>query len=242
MTTHLDRFADLLSERDRQVLAASGHGQSTGLRSPCALLIIDMTYDFIGDRPEDILESVKRFPQSCGAAGWAAAERLTGLLNAARGHQVPVLYTVRSTVHRRLEALSYGRKRRSPAGSTRRTQEGSDQVPTLIKPRTGDIVIAKSKPSAFFGTPLIEYLVGLGVRQLVCCGATTSGCVRATVVDGFSYGFSVAVVEDCTVDRWEISHSVAMFDMAGKYADLVSADTIADHFSRNDDSARDRSG
>lgn len=234
MTTHLDRFAELLSERDQQVLAASGHGQRAGMRSPCALVVVDMTYDFIGDRPEDILDSVKRFPQSCGAAGWAAADRLVELLGAARAHDVPVVYTVRNTRHRRLEELSFRRKRRSPSGTELPTPEGTDQVPALIKPLPGDIVIAKSKPSAFFGTPLIEYLVALDIRQLICCGATTSGCVRATVVDGFSYGFNVAVVEDCTVDRWEISHSVALFDMASKYADLITASVAGAHFAGSD--------
>lgn len=232
MTSHLDRFSDLLSERDRRVLAASGHGRAGGLVSPCALLVIDMTYDFIGDRPEDILESVKRFPQSCGAAGWEAAGRLAGALDAARAHGVPIIYTVRSVTHRRLEELSFGRKRRPPSGITPSERPGRAQLPTVIAPADDDIILAKSKPSAFFGTPLIEYLVGFGTRQLICCGATTSGCVRATVVDAFSYGFRVAVIEDCTVDRWEISHSVGLFDMAGKYADLVSSAAVINELTK----------
>lgn len=235
MNNHIDRFAGLLSERDRRVLAASGHGRTAGLRSPCALLVVDMTYDFIGDGPEDIIDSVKRFPQSCGAAGWEAAERLAPVLAEARERDVPVVYTVRSAAHRPLEELSFGRKRRSPVKNTARVVgvEG-EQVPSLIAPEPGDIVIAKSKPSAFFGTPLIEYLVGFGIRQVVCCGATTSGCVRATVVDAFSYGFGVALVEDCTVDRWEISHTTGLFDMGSKYADLVSSTAVIEHFARSD--------
>lgn len=235
MNTQIDRFAALLSERDRRVLAASGHGRAAGLRSPCALLVIDMTYDFIGDRPEDITESVKRFPQSCGAAGWEAAERLVPVLTEARERDVPVVYTVRSATHRPLEELSFGRKRRSPVNDAARVMAAEDeQVPSLIAPEPGDIVIAKSKPSAFFGTPLIEYLVGFGIRQVVCCGATTSGCVRATVVDAFSYGFGVAVIDDCTVDRWEISHSTGLFDMQQKYADLVSSKEVIDYLATSD--------
>lgn len=230
MGSQPDRYSSLLTEQDRQVLAASGHGQPLGLTTPCALLVIDMTYDFIGDRPEPILDSAGRFPQSCGEAGWAAVERLGGVLDAARVNQVPVIYTVRSVSHRRLESLSFSRKRDTGGRPSPRVLPESEQVPTVIAPVAGDIVIAKSKPSAFFNTPLTEYLVGLGIRQLVCCGATTSGCVRATVVDAFSHGVQTALIEDCTVDRFESSHQMAMFDMACKYADLVTADEAAAHF------------
>jgi nicotinamidase-related amidase len=85
-------------------------------------------------------------------------------------------------------------------------------------------VILKDKPSVFFGTPLMSYLHELQVDTLLVVGTTTSGCVRATVVDAFSYNFKVVVVEECVFDRGQISHKVNLFDMQAKYADVVPLD------------------
>ena len=84
------------------------------------------------------------------------------------------------------------------------------------------MVIRKDKPSVFFGTPLMSYLHELQVDTLLVTGTTTSGCVRATVVDAFSYNFKVVVVEECVFDRGQASHQVNLFDMQAKYADVVS--------------------
>jgi nicotinamidase-related amidase len=91
-----------------------------------------------------------------------------------------------------------------------------------IAPQPRDVVIGKLKPSAFFGTPLASYLLELKVDTLIVCGTTTSGCVRASVLDAFSLGYRVAVVEECTFDRGEVSHAINLFDMNAKYADVVS--------------------
>lgn len=219
-----DRF---LTERDRAVYAASGYGWSGELRMPAALLVIDMTFDFLGDRPEPIMESIRRYPNSCGQRGWAAAERLAPVLAAARGSGAPVVYTARGTEHLELERLAWGAKNTASAAAT---AGDAAPFPDVIAPEPGDAVIHKTKPSAFFDTPLIEYLVSYGIRQVVCAGATTSGCVRASVVDAFSYGFRVAVVEECTADRGELAHAVNLFDMQQKYADVITAERAAAFF------------
>jgi nicotinamidase-related amidase len=103
------------------------------------------------------------------------------------------------------------------------------QLHTDIEPQTGDIFIGKSKPSAFFGTMLVPYLVDLNADSLLVCGSTTSGCVRATVVDGFSYNYRMAVVKECTFDRFESSHAVNLFDMHMKYADVVAFDETLEY-------------
>src|SRR5579884_4285829 len=82
-----------------------------------------------------------------------------------------------------------------------------------IAPAPGDLVLAKPGPSAFFGTALLAHLIQRGIDTLLVAGCTTSGCVRATVVDAASYGFRVSVVEECVFDRFEISHHVALFDL-----------------------------
>ena len=103
---------------------------------------------------------------------------------------------------------------------------GNTILPT-IAPRPQDIVIRKAKPSVFFGTLLNAYLVDLQVDTIIATGGVTSGCIRSTVVDGFSYNYRLAVVEECTFDRGEASHAVGLFDLQSKYADVVRLDERA---------------
>jgi nicotinamidase-related amidase len=84
------------------------------------------------------------------------------------------------------------------------------------------MVVYKRKASVFFGTPSISFLTRNSVDTLLVGGGTTSGCVRAFVVDAFSYGFKVAVVEECTFARGQSSHKMSLFDMHQKYADVIS--------------------
>ena len=91
-----------------------------------------------------------------------------------------------------------------------------------VAPREGDILVPKRHPSAFFGTALVSYLVDLRVDTLFVTGCTTSGCIRATVVDAFAYNFRVVVPHDAVYDRSPTVHAVNLFDMAQKYADVVS--------------------
>ena len=89
-----------------------------------------------------------------------------------------------------------------------------------IAPQPQDIVIEKLKPSVFFGTPLLSHLVLLGADSLIVAGTTTSGCVRATVVDAFSNNYRVAIVEEGCFDRSQASHALSLCDMNAKYADV----------------------
>lgn len=90
-----------------------------------------------------------------------------------------------------------------------------------IAPRQTDIVIPKKQASAFFGTSLASYLIGLKVDTLILTGCTTSGCVRASAVDGCQLNFKIVVPEDAVFDRSPTSHAVNLFDMASKYADVM---------------------
>ena len=100
------------------------------------------------------------------------------------------------------------------------------------KPEPGDLIIFKERPSAFFGTPLIAHLRHLDVDGLLVCGQSTSGCVRATVVDGYSYGFHTVVVEECCFDRSLLSHKVNLFDRHHKYADVMHLEDVERHLKR----------
>jgi nicotinamidase-related amidase len=98
-----------------------------------------------------------------------------------------------------------------------------------LAPREDELVIDKARASAFFGTPIDAYLRRLGIDSLIVAGESTSGCVRATVVDAYSLGFDVMVVEEATFDRVSVSHKVNLFDMHHKYATVVSLEVALDY-------------
>ncbi len=208
-----------LTDRDRIVFPRSGHGRRGGLGERPALVVVDVTYGFVGDRPEPILDSIERWPLSAGEDGWRAVDHIRTLLDAARERGVPVAYTAP------VEGPRSGRwaDKNSRRADSERPAERNTILPA-IAPREGDIVIRKDKPSGFFGTPLASRLIELGVDSLLVTGGTTSGCVRATVVDAFSFGYRVAVVEEGVFDRGQASHALGLFDMQQKYADVVSLD------------------
>ena len=85
-------------------------------------------------------------------------------------------------------------------------------------------MIEKKAASAFLGTGLAEELQQEGVDTLLVCGTSTSGCVRASVVEGMGRDFRMIVVRECVSDRSDLLHEVALFDMGSKYADLVTLD------------------
>jgi maleamate amidohydrolase len=100
----------------------------------------------------------------------------------------------------------------------------ASQVISELEPGPGEYVIRKTQASAFFGTDLAAYLVYKGVDTLFIAGCTTSGCVRASVVDAISYNFRPIVVENCVGDRAQGPHEANLFDIGQKYADLMTAD------------------
>ena len=73
-------------------------------------------------------------------------------------------------------------------------------------------------------------LQSMGIDTLIACGESTSGCVRATVVDGTTHSFKMGVVAECCFDRTEMSHHVNLFDMHQKYADVVDSEAAILYF------------
>lgn len=99
-------------------------------------------------------------------------------------------------------------------------------VADFLAPQSGDIIIRKTQASAFFGTDLSAILRAHGVDTLVVTGATTSGCVRATVIDAISMNFRPVVITDCVGDRALGPHEANLFDMGQKYANMVTSDDL----------------
>jgi nicotinamidase-related amidase len=212
---------DVVPLAERDLYAASGLGRPGGLGHRPALLVVDITIAFTGDRPEPTIDSIKRFPLSCGEAAWTALPRIRALLDRARELGLPIFYTRQAPRDSRLTAGRWAAK------NARVFEDGSgepglvDRIPDIIAPGPDEKVIDKDKPSAFFGTPLVSYLVGLGVDSLIVAGTSTSGCVRATVIDAFSLNYPTVVAEDGAFDRSPTSHKVNLFDMNSKYADVL---------------------
>ena len=208
---------DVFTKHEKVIFEKAGFGQMHELGGRPALLIIDVVYNFVGEKPEPILQSMERFPLSCGEIGWKVVDYIASFLPLVRSRCIPVIY-------------STGEPSLPPPwkASTRRKEifkwEKGNEIVKQIAPAKNDVVIRKLAPSIFFGTPVMSILFSLKVDTLLICGGVTSGCIRATVVDAASYGFNVAVIEDCTFDRSETSHKVNLFDINAKYAKAKSVD------------------
>jgi len=220
---------DVITDQDRLVYEASGYGEGRiGLGNKPALVIIDVTYNFTGDKPEPILESIKRFPYSCGEEGWQAVYQIASLLSLVREKRVPIVYTTSAMGPRPEGWVSI---KCSRIKEVARMPEANEIVKE-IAPTEKDIVIYKPRANIFYGTPLLSMLNALRVDTLLVCGTTTSGCVRASVVEAMANNFRVGVIEECTFDRGQVSHKVNLFDMNAKYADVISISEARDYISR----------
>ncbi len=186
-----------------------------------ALLAIDLYELAYQGGPQPIAELADAYPSSCGAAAWAAIPQTQALFAAARGAGIPVFYSTQET---RPDA----RPRAIHATQRKRTTNGPElyEIKSEFAPQPGDTVIRKMRASAFFGTPLAAQLTALGIRSLIICGESTSGCVRASAVDAYSHGFHVTIAEECCFDRSPLSHAINLFDLHHKYADVMRTNEI----------------
>jgi nicotinamidase-related amidase len=215
------------------VFEAAGYGGDMKLGRRPALLIVDVTYAFTGSRPMPVLEAVRECRTACGETAWAAVTQINQLREAAYAAQVPVFYT-RARPVQMLGGLGQWAAKSARAAEDVNSPRASTIVAEL-EPHSGDYVLEKSKPSAFFGTDLLSLLVLNRIDTLVVTGGAASGCVRATVIDAFSYNYPVAVVPEATFDRSEVVRAVNLFDLQSKYANLLSLKGAQEYFSRSGD-------
>jgi len=214
---------DAIPDTERDAYEAAGFGKSSGIGTRPALLIIDVQYRTVGTEPKPFWDSIEEFPTSCGDTGWKAVTQIKKLLGQFRKNEWPVIYPYVAPK----ESFDTGRLAAKVPALMGVAAKGYEFVPD-IAPVEGDILLPKRHPSAFFGTPLVSYLVERGIDTLVVTGCTTSGCVRGSVVDGFAYNFRCVVPQDAVYDRSWTSHLVNLFDMNAKYADvMLTADVIA---------------
>jgi nicotinamidase-related amidase len=222
---------EFLTERDKLHLAAIWEKpEPFGFGETPALLVIDNYYSILGERLP-LLEAIKTYPGSCGLEGWQAIDKTAELLAAARNCEIPVVYC------HGLDGYPLPFRR----GATKEWRPRENELPDWVRdrmndivdeiaPRPGELVIGKTGPSIFQGSPLQFYLTDLGIDTLIMTGNSTSGCVRASVVDGMTNHYYVGVVEDCVFDRTQASHAMSLFDMHEKYADVIDLAAAVNYF------------
>jgi maleamate amidohydrolase len=197
-------------DNDEQVYARQGFGAQLDIPGPYGLLIVDFVNGFAD-------------PQAFGGGNIARAiERTVPLLAHAREHGWAIAQSRIVFADDDADANVFTLKVPSLLALKEHSQ-GSAFVPQL-QPRAGELVVRKTAPSAFFGTSLAAWLTQRGVRTLAVAGATTSGCVRASVVDAMQYGFRPLVLSDCVGDRAQAPHEANLFDMEQKYAAVMARD------------------
>jgi len=141
---------------------------------------------------------------------------------------VPVIYTtgVRRADNWDSGSCSWKNTRTGEGPLVTRTERDGDEIVDEIAPEPHDTVVLKQKPSGFFGSNVLSYLVLLGCDSVIVTGTTTSGSVRATVLDAFSNNFRVTIPEEACFDRSEASHAINLCDMHAKYADVLKVEEV----------------
>lgn len=189
-----------------------------------AILAIDLYELAYQGGPLPVSEVTKEFPSSCGVNAFNAIGPSLRLFAAARAAALPIFYTTNETRPAGKPNAVRATNRRMPGTASKDFDIRRD-----FAPQEDDVVIFKQRASAFFGTPLVAHLTQLGIDTIIVLGESTSGCVRASTVDGYSYGFHMVMAEECCFDRSDVSHKVNLFDLHHKYADVMKTDAII-HF------------
>jgi maleamate amidohydrolase len=202
-------------EQARQVYAAARLGQSITLGSRPAVLVVDFSCGFTD--PECAL----------GSDMTEAVEATKRLLDRARAKGLPVVFTT----------IGYGPSLKDGGLWLQKIPSLGDlqvggrwvEIDPRLEPREDETIVLKKGASAFFGTNLPSILISQGVDSVILCGATTSGCIRATAIDLLQYGYPTLVPRECVADRAQAPHEANLFDIQAKYADVVSLDEVLDY-------------
>lgn len=200
-----------MDEETRKLYNERGLGGRQGAGTRPALVIVDLNRGFTDPAS----------PLHCDTDG--AVEATARLLEAARSSGCPVAFTtIQYDESGRRVAKAFIDK--VPTLLTLAPDTPWPQIDERITPAPGEPVLLKLFASAFFGTPLAPMLAAAHCDTIVITGASTSGCVRATAVDGMQYGYRVVVPRDAVADRAPGPHEANLFDIDAKYGDVVSTE------------------
>lgn len=215
-------WQQLIPEADRAASARAGFGRSAGFGERPALLVIDVQYRTVGEPQGWVDQGVETYKTAC-AAGWAAVPHIARLIGAFRRRGAPVIFP---HVAPKL-AYDAGRLAQKVPEIMAIDERGYHFV-AEVAPEPGEILVPKRHPSAFFATSLASYLIDGRVDTVVLAGCTTSGCIRASAVDAFSYNLRVAVADEAVYDRSDLVHAVNLFDISAKYGDVLGVEAVLD--------------
>lgn len=215
-------WKDVFSQDDLATYAC--YRRNTFIGPNPAFLAIDLYEAVYAGGPLPPAQLAQSHPNSCGGYAYEAIEPTQQLFAAVRRAGLPVFYSTGDTRNASRPNFVSATKRIRPA-----IKASDYDIRPEFEPQPGDVVITKQRASAFYGTPLCAHLTQLGIRTLIVCGETTSGCVRASAVDAYSMGFHVVLVEECCFDRSELCHKVNLFDLHHKYADVIHLDRVISH-------------
>jgi maleamate amidohydrolase len=203
---------------DLEIYEKQSFGRSIGFGRRSALLIVDFTVGF-------------NDPGLFGGGNIDPAIRRTvGLLAFFRSRKLPVAFTRVVYADDGSDAGVLGLKVPSLRMLTEAHPAG--QIVPQLEPTKNEYIVRKQHASAFFGTSLAPWLMHQGADTVVVAGCTTSGCVRASVVDAGAHNFRPVVARDCVGDRALGPHQANLFDMAQKYADVLDAGEIMEELGR----------
>ena len=195
-----------------EIYAKQQFGQKIALGASPALIIVDFVNGFVD-------------PEIFGGGNCMEAAKATiPVLAAFRERNLPVVFTRVVYAEDGSDASVWCEK--APRLRELTEANPASHLVDFLSPQLGEIIIRKTQASAFFGTDLSGILRARGVDTVFITGATTSGCVRATVIDAMSLNFRPVVITDCCGDRALGPHEANLFDMGQKYANLVEASEI----------------
>lgn len=195
-------------EQAKQVYAAARLGQSVTLGTRPAVLVVDFSCGFTD--PESTL----------GSDVTPQVEATKRLLDAARAKGLPVIFTTIGYEPGLKDGGLWLQK--VPALGDLQVGGKWVEIDPRLEPRDDETIVLKKGASAFFGTNLASILISQQVDSVIMCGATTSGCIRATAIDLLQYGYPTLVPRECVGDRAQAPHEANLFDIQAKYADVVS--------------------
>ena len=213
MSDFLEQLNDELAENERRGLTrVLGFGEAP------AVVVVDFTRAFT--EPGDAMPLAADFS--------AEIEATTRVVASARAAGTPVYYTAAAYDEPDLADAGIWAKK-VPASVTLRAGTPGVELDPRLGRRDDEALVLKKYASAFFGTDLSSRLTARGVDTILLCGCTTSGCVRASAVDGLQHGFRVMIVREGVGDRNPAAHRQSMLDMQAKYADIVSLDATLEY-------------
>lgn len=199
-------------ETTRDIYERARLGQSVTPGTRPAVLVVDLSRGFTD--PECVM----------GADLTAVVEATERVLAAARAGEVPVIFTTIGFESNLKDGSLWLQK--APALAELQIGGKWVEIDPRLKRRQDETVILKKGASAFFGTNLPSILVSQGVDTVILCGATTSGCIRATAIDLMQYGYPTLVPRECVGDRAQDPHEANLVDIQAKYADVVSMEDV----------------